>query len=820
MSLGYRRWKGKARAVESRDEGPGGTDGIVLPLELAGSGVYDGAYTLPVKFGAKNQQFSLQIDTGSSDLWVASSSCSTSSCQLTNGRLYDPSNSRPTDVNFEIPYLEGSAAGPVVWDQVTIGGYSIENQAFAAANNVQAEPLAPNFSGILGLALPLNSIIAKDIPPVTSNDPDGAAWASNLFSITPTENAPSARFLSISLSRPGSDQIPALLGIGRHPSSVVPDPSQIKYSSLVGDQNGVLFWKVNVRAITVYVNSVPMHINVGRAGNGGAFPSAVLDTGVPLILTTSTVANAIYGAIGINPASDGKYYVPCTTPLNMTFTIDSRPEIPIHPLDLTAEPPDDYKSESCIGLIQAADGALGRPDSTIGDMILGVPFMRNVYTVLAYTAPDKDGNFAPVPSDDASTGTIKTSADNTSSIAISHINPRLGLLSLTDPKRALDEFNTVRVLNQPISSSGVNSGSTSHTGNTINVGGAKISVGVVVLIGVLSFFALCAALFFGRWLMMRRRFKKASMENGSETAFGVIDKKTAYMLARRASGNLGPGGGALSEDELRDLKYREYMKRDRLESTMDSEKTMTAMDSATSKKDGHKPGDEFGFRRSKASGGDEEEPWDPATAIASGWGGDATLVGSRGANRGVETSADVATPLVSDQDRNTPPASPELLGFNHRHQYSDSDPSQSLSSPHRPQKSVDVPLLSAQHHHNGSSGPATVLPEETSTSRPPFLPSESFHSNNSRYSDHYPDELGRQEDSSQVGMAGVGTASRTSRVVGMDTSFRDNHRVPSLSFNRDNMMPMSSSGAAVGVAVGNSIPNSSIPRTSLNSRNR
>jgi len=175
----------------------------------------------------------------------------------------------------------------------------------AAASDVQNEPLAPNFSGILGLALPLNSVIASSIPPVTGNDPDGAAWASNLFSITPVNQAPSAHFLSLTLSRPGSDQIPSLLGIGRHPSSVVPDPSQVRYSPLVGDQRGVLFWKVTVRAITVYVDGDPRVVPMGRSVSGGVFPTATLDSGAPLILTTSTIANAIYGAIGINPASDG-----------------------------------------------------------------------------------------------------------------------------------------------------------------------------------------------------------------------------------------------------------------------------------------------------------------------------------------------------------------------------------------------------------------------------------------------------------------------------------------------------------------------------------
>ena len=175
----------------------------------------------------------------------------------------------------------------------------------AAADDVENENLAPNFSGILGLAPPLISIIASDIPPVTNNNPDGAAWASNLFSLTPISTAPSSRFLSLALSRPGSDTIPAVLGIGQHPSSLVPDPSLILYSTLVSDKPGILFWKVTVEAITVYMNGTTEKIQLGRSVTGASTPIAVLDTGVSVILTTSDIANGIYGAIGISPASNG-----------------------------------------------------------------------------------------------------------------------------------------------------------------------------------------------------------------------------------------------------------------------------------------------------------------------------------------------------------------------------------------------------------------------------------------------------------------------------------------------------------------------------------
>jgi hypothetical protein len=176
----------------------------------------------------------------------------------------------------------------------------------AAANAVSNEPLSPDYQGILGLALPLNSIIAEQIRPQTGDAPDGAAWASNLFSITPVSDAPSSRFLSLTLQRPGSDRVPSLLGIGQHPPQIVKDPSDIQYSTVVSDPAGILFWKASVRGITVYVDSQPRIVDIGHSITGGVFPVAVIDSGVPFILTSSSVANGIYGAIDIHPAQDGK----------------------------------------------------------------------------------------------------------------------------------------------------------------------------------------------------------------------------------------------------------------------------------------------------------------------------------------------------------------------------------------------------------------------------------------------------------------------------------------------------------------------------------
>lgn len=210
----------------------------------------------------------------------------------------------------------------VVWDTLQLGGYSIDHQALStfllslpslisrplppvAASDVGDEPLSSSFTGVLGLALPINSVIAQRLPPTETDQPDGASFSSNLFSITPVSTAPGARFLSLALERPGSDRVPSLLGIGRHPSDLVPDPSKIHYAAVPSGPHGVLFWQGSVQAITVYDNGVRKPISLPASLTGARTPTAILDSGVPLIITTTEIANGIYGAIGVGPAGDG-----------------------------------------------------------------------------------------------------------------------------------------------------------------------------------------------------------------------------------------------------------------------------------------------------------------------------------------------------------------------------------------------------------------------------------------------------------------------------------------------------------------------------------
>jgi len=194
----------------------------------------------------------------------------------------------------------------------------------------------------------------------------------------------------------------------------------------------------------------------------------------------------------------------------MTITLDGQPELPIHPLDLTTEPSGQSGAQYCVGLIQSVETQVL---ANIGDMILGVPFMRNVYTVMAYEKPNANGTFP--------------------TSVVDGIQPALGLYGLTNATQALQEFHTVRVLDQPLDSGGQ---SPTPTGD----GSTGMSVGVKVLIGLVGAFALCVAAFGVRCFFARRKWRKQGLAGSASASLSHLgdsetEQKIGYELTRRDS---------------------------------------------------------------------------------------------------------------------------------------------------------------------------------------------------------------------------------------------------------------------------------------------
>jgi hypothetical protein len=123
-----------------------------------------------LKIGSPPQEFQVVFDTGSSDLWVPSSTCSTKSMNCHDKKAYDATSSTSySDVekgaksDFNIVYGSGAVTGKYGTDVVTLAeDYTVEGQTFAQVDSTDGLGqvyLKAKFDGILGLAFP---VISRD----------------------------------------------------------------------------------------------------------------------------------------------------------------------------------------------------------------------------------------------------------------------------------------------------------------------------------------------------------------------------------------------------------------------------------------------------------------------------------------------------------------------------------------------------------------------------------------------------------------------------------------------------------------------------------
>ncbi|KAI8394227.1 syncephapepsin precursor [Radiomyces spectabilis] len=262
--------------------------------------LYDVEYYGVVKVGTPPQSLKLDFDTGSSDMWFASTLCSTCSSTQTK---FDPSKSSTYQQDgrpWSISYGDGSTASGVIgYDVVDLGGLKINKQAIELAKKESAAFQSDPIDGLLGLGF--DSIAAySDIKTPMSNLISQGVVSQPVFGV----------FLGKQSQGGGGEYVFGGYNeahIGGALTTVSVDKSQG-------------FWGITVDGLSS-----------GNRKVAGAF-HGILDTGTTLMIFTDSMARQVASLYGARDNRDGTFTISCDTaslpPLVLTiggtkFTIPS-----------------------------------------------------------------------------------------------------------------------------------------------------------------------------------------------------------------------------------------------------------------------------------------------------------------------------------------------------------------------------------------------------------------------------------------------------------------------------------------------------------------
>ncbi|KAF5380670.1 hypothetical protein D9757_007061 [Collybiopsis confluens] len=354
------------------------------------------------------EQVRVIIDTGSSDLWV-------------NFPSTVPTTSN-TGKSLALNYAIGSASGNINTATVEFEGHTVDNQAFLLvtdASSFSGDIHAQGYDGLLGLGPNKGSQIYKKL----SGD-NGDSLLNNIF--TQQSNS-SNNFLSLLLNRhgdPGQNNLTGQMTLAEYVPGYenVTSMPQIDVESVLkllgSDQHWQALTDKNNGIVGPDGQVIQYDSIVPKAPDGQLV--AVFDSGFTFNQVPRAISDAIYGRVqgAVYDSTNQWWTVPCGQSLNISLNFGGI-NYPVHPLDTVDDNfgiTDSAGTHMCIGSFQPITSAF----SLLGnyDMIMGMSFLRNVYTVMNY-GDWIDGG---------------TSAD-----------PYMQLLSITDVQAAHNDFVQVRL---------------------------------------------------------------------------------------------------------------------------------------------------------------------------------------------------------------------------------------------------------------------------------------------------------------------------------------------------------------------------------------
>jgi saccharopepsin len=297
-------------------------------------------YFSEITLGNPPQSFKVVLDTGSSNLWVPSKSCSSIACYLHSTYDSDASSTyKSNGSEFEIHYGSGSLTGFVSKDDFTIGDLTVKGQDFAEATSEPGLAFAfGRFDGILGLAydtISVNGIVPPFYQMVEQKLIDEPVFA---FYLDDADGQSEAVFGGVDKNH---------------------YKGEIEYIPL----RRKAYWEVDL-------DSIAFGDEVAELEDTGV----ILDTGTSLNVLPSSLAELLNKEIGAKKGFNGQYTVDC----------EKKSSLPDITFSLAGSnyslPASDYILEvsgSCISTFQGMD--IPAPAGPL--VILGDAFLRRWYTV-------------------------------------------------------------------------------------------------------------------------------------------------------------------------------------------------------------------------------------------------------------------------------------------------------------------------------------------------------------------------------------------------------------------------------------------------------
>ncbi|KAI0743586.1 acid protease [Daedaleopsis nitida] len=295
-----------------------------------------------ITIGSNKQTFLIDFDTGSSDLWVPSSSCTSSTCM--SKRKYNPASSSTSarkSGTFTIKYGDGSeVSGPVYTDTVTVAGITAKQQYFSAVTTLSSAFADEVEDGLLGLAFPAISNLRQ--PP--------------FFNTAKAQGAVKSGVFAFKLANSGSELYLGGANANLYKGAVEPH-------AVVGTG----FWQI-----------ANMQVVSGSKVVASAQQS-IVDSGTTIIYGPPSAVAALYKTIPgakMYDAQNGFYQVPCgSVPSNVGFNWGGKTwTVSAANFNLGR-----VSGNLCVGAIAGVDLGLGDKVWLLGDS-----FMKNVYTVFSF----------------------------------------------------------------------------------------------------------------------------------------------------------------------------------------------------------------------------------------------------------------------------------------------------------------------------------------------------------------------------------------------------------------------------------------------------